>query len=75
MSRYEPASTFTNFGGLGHSRPTVSLAPYHKSIYGANGTGRDSYISMNNGGLCSYTEGVAKLEGGKTTLIQASSEE
>lgn len=64
MSRYGPASTFSNFGAV-HSRPTVSLAPYHKSIYGANGTGRDSYISMNNGGLCSYTEGVAKLEGGK----------
>ena len=66
MSRYEPYGTFTNFH-RSTGRPAVSLAPYHKSIYGANGTGRDSYISQNNGGLCSYTEGVAKLEGGKGT--------
>lgn len=64
MSRYMPYSTFTNFN-VSPVRPSGSLAPYHKTIYGSNGTGRDSYISRNNGGLCNYTDGVVRVEGGE----------
>lgn len=65
MSRYLPYSTFSNFN-VTPTRPSVSQAPYHKTIYGANGTGRDSYISRNNGGLCNYTAGVVRVEGGES---------
>lgn len=58
--------TKTHAGGFGVGATTTRSgaaplgggSPGRKSWYAANGTGRDSYIAVNNGGFCIASEPV-----------------
>lgn len=75
MSRYEPRVTFENWAGrsatAGFQRgegatsrgvPFGGGSPSRTIWYSANGTGRDSYIAVNNGGFFVASEPVKAAE-------------
>ena len=81
MSRYEPRVTFENWAGrsatTGFQRaegatsrgvPFGGGSPSRTIWYAANGTGRDSYIAVNNGGFFVASEPVKAAELGKFEL-------